>query len=62
MLKKNKMYVEGAKNYGAVDSSRQCCGFGSVGMFLGLMDPDLDSLVRCTDPAPDPDPSIIKQK
>jgi hypothetical protein len=29
-------------------------------MFLGLMDPD--PLVRGMDPAPDPDPSIIKQK
>jgi hypothetical protein len=29
-------------------------------MFLGLMDPDPDSLVRGMDP--DPDPSIIKQK
>ncbi len=27
-------------------------------MFLGLLDPDLDPLVRGTDP--DPDPSIIK--
>jgi hypothetical protein len=33
-------------------------------MFLGLLDPDPDPLVRGmdTDPAPDPDPSIIKQK
>jgi hypothetical protein len=31
-----------------------------IHMFLGLTDPDL--LVRDTDPAPDPDPSIIKQK
>ncbi len=29
-------------------------------MFLGLLDPDPDSLVRGLDP--DPDPSIIKQK
>ncbi len=29
-----------------------------IRMFLGLMDPDLDPLVRGTDP----DPSIIKQK
>jgi hypothetical protein len=29
-------------------------------MVLGLLDPDLDPLVRCMDP--DPDPSIIKQK
>jgi hypothetical protein len=29
-------------------------------MFLGLLDPDLDSLVRGMDP--DPDPSIMKQK
>jgi hypothetical protein len=28
--------------------------------FLGLLDPDLDPLVRGMDP--DPDPSIIKQK
>jgi hypothetical protein len=30
-------------------------------MFLGLLDPDPDSLVRDIDPvpAPDPDPSII---
>jgi hypothetical protein len=31
-----------------------------IHMFLGLMDPDLDLLVRGMDP--DPDPSIIKQK
>jgi hypothetical protein len=31
-----------------------------IHMSLGLKDPDLDPLVRCTDP--DPDPSIIKQK
>jgi hypothetical protein len=31
-------------------------------MFLGLLDPNPDPLVRDTDPAPDPDPSIIKQK
>jgi hypothetical protein len=33
-----------------------------IHVFLGLLDPDPDSLVRGTDPAPDPDPSIIKQK
>jgi hypothetical protein len=35
-------------------------------MFLGLLDPDLDPLVRGMDPDPDPtldpDPSIIMQK
>ncbi len=31
-----------------------------IRMFLGLSEPD--PLVRGTDPAPDPDPSIIKQK
>jgi hypothetical protein len=31
-------------------------------MFLCLLDPDLDPLVRCMDSGPDPDPSIIKQK
>ncbi len=38
-------------------------------MFLGLVDPDPDSLVRGMDPDPlvrsmdpDPDPSIVKQK
>jgi hypothetical protein len=33
-------------------------------MFLGVLDPDPDPLVRGMDPAPDPapDPSIIKQK
>jgi hypothetical protein len=31
-------------------------------MFLGLLDPDPDLLVRGMDPDPDPDPSIIKQK
>jgi hypothetical protein len=31
-------------------------------MFLGLMDPEPDPLVSGMDPAPDPDPSIIKQK
>jgi hypothetical protein len=30
-----------------------------IQMFLVLPDPD--PLVRCIDPAPDPDPSIIKQ-
>jgi hypothetical protein len=28
-------------------------------MFLGLPDPDPETLVRGMDPAPDPDPSII---
>jgi hypothetical protein len=28
----------------------------------GLLDPDLDPLVRGMDPYPDPDPSIIKEK
>jgi hypothetical protein len=31
-------------------------------MFLGLMDPDPDPLVRGMDPDPNSDPSIIKQK
>jgi hypothetical protein len=31
-----------------------------IRMFLGILDPDPDPLVRGTDP--DPDPSIIKQK
>jgi hypothetical protein len=41
----------------------QCCGSGSVGsVCFGALDPD--PLVRGMDPvsAPDPDPSIIKQK
>jgi hypothetical protein len=38
-----------------------------IHMFLGLLDPDPDPLVRGMDPesdhlAPDPDPSITKQK
>ncbi len=35
-----------------------------IHVFLDLLDPDPDPLVRGmdTDPAPDPDPSIIKQK
>jgi hypothetical protein len=33
-----------------------------IHMFLGLLDPDLDPLVRGMDPDPDPDPSIIKKK
>jgi hypothetical protein len=33
-----------------------------IHMFLGLPDLDSDPLVRGMDPAPDPDPSIIKQK
>jgi hypothetical protein len=39
-----------------------------IHMFLGLLDPDLDPLVRGMDPEPDPaldpdpDPSIIIQK
>jgi hypothetical protein len=33
-----------------------------IHMFLGLLDPDPDSLVRGMDLDPDPDPSIIKQK
>ena len=36
-----------------------------IDMFLGLLDPDPDTLVSCMapdpDPALDPDPSIIKQ-
>jgi hypothetical protein len=44
---------------------QQCCGSGSgiprrIRLFLGLLDPDQDPLVRCMDP--DQDPSIIKQK
>jgi hypothetical protein len=41
----------------------QCWESGFV-CFLGLLDPDRDPLVRGTDqdPAPDPEPSIIKQK
>jgi hypothetical protein len=43
-------------------SCKQCCGSesGSVGStcFVGLLDPDLDPLVK----GMDPDPSIIKQK
>ncbi len=31
-----------------------------IRMFLGLLDPD--QLGRGTDPVPEPDPSIIKQK
>ncbi len=31
-------------------------------MFLGLLDPDLDPLVRGMDPDTATDPSIIKQK
>jgi hypothetical protein len=31
-----------------------------IHMFFGLPDPD--TLVRDTDPAPDPDPSIIQQR
>ncbi len=31
-------------------------------VFLGLLDPAPDPLVRCMDPDPAPDPSIIKQK
>ncbi len=41
---------------------KQCCGSGSfrrIRMFLSLLDPDPDPLVRGTDP--DPDPSIFKQ-
>jgi hypothetical protein len=32
-------------------------------MFLGLLDPDIDPLVKGMDPDPeqDPDPSLIKQ-
>jgi hypothetical protein len=39
-----------------------CCGSGSAGSLgvVGLLDPD--QLVRDMDPAPGPDPSIIKQK
>jgi hypothetical protein len=33
-----------------------------IHMFLGLLDPDPDPLVRGMDPALDPDPSIIMQK
>ncbi len=47
--------------------TNQCCGSGSEHrshMFLGLLDPDPDPLVRGMDPdlgpALDPDPSIIK--
>jgi hypothetical protein len=31
-------------------------------MFLGLLDPDPDPLVRGMDPNPTPDPPIIKPK
>ena len=33
-----------------------------IHMFLGLLDPDPDPLVRGMDPDPDPDHYIIKQK
>jgi hypothetical protein len=33
-----------------------------VRMFLGLLDPDLDPVIICMDPTPDPDPSINIQK
>ncbi len=35
-----------------------------IRMYLGPLDPDPDPLIRGMDlyPAPDPDPSIIKQK
>jgi hypothetical protein len=33
-----------------------------IHMFLGLLDPDPDSLVRGMDPDPDVDPSNIKLK
>ncbi len=33
-----------------------------IHMFLGLLDPDPDLLVRGMDPDPDPDPSNIKKK
>ncbi len=33
-----------------------------IHMFLGLPDLDPDPLVRCMDPGPDPNPSIIMQK
>jgi hypothetical protein len=33
-----------------------------IHMFLSLLDPDPDPLVRYMDPVPDPDPSITKQK
>jgi hypothetical protein len=33
-----------------------------IHMFLGLLGPDPDPLVRGMDPKPDPDPSIIKKK
>jgi hypothetical protein len=52
---------------------KQACRLSAVGlfgfyavlririhMFLGLLDPDPNLLVRCMDP--DPDPSITKQK
>ncbi len=32
-----------------------------IRMFLGLLDPDPDPLVRGMDPGQDPNPSIIKQ-
>ncbi len=32
-----------------------------IHMFLGLLDPDPDPLVRGMDPDPDSDPSITKQ-
>jgi hypothetical protein len=31
-------------------------------MFLGLLNPDLDPVIICMDPTPDPDPSINIQK
>jgi hypothetical protein len=31
-------------------------------MFMDLLDPNPDPLVRSMDPEPDPDPSITKQK
>jgi hypothetical protein len=52
-------YVENTKPYIPV-VLRIRIRIHRIHVFLGLLDPDPDSLVRGLDP--DPDPSIIKQK
>jgi hypothetical protein len=44
-----------------IDTHRVDAAVLRIRMFLGVLDPEPDPLVRGTDPAPTPDPSINKQ-
>ncbi len=56
------MYLQNVRRFKAVLRIQIQILIHRIHMFLGLLDPDPDLLVRGMEPAPDPDPSITKQK